>query len=142
MSNKDEDENNYEGGVIYSNNITEIEDNTYKLYKESKINNNCDINKIENNSKSELELSSITKIDSEYIQEEKLDDDDNDKLNIPIITKEKEEQKNNIENKMQLLYGNDINNLYPKYLGKMLSFIYIKNEPLITIGPDCKFFNI
>ena len=141
MSNKDEDENNYEGGVIYSNNITEIEDNTYKLYKESKI-NNYDINKIENNSKSELELSSITKIDSEYIQEEKLDDDDNDKLNIPIITKEKEEQKNSIENKMQLLYGNDINNLYPKYLGKMLSFIYIKNEPLITIGPDCKFFNI
>ena len=144
MSNKDEGENDYEGGVIYSNNLTEVEDNRYKLYKESKITNNYDINKIENNSKSELELSSITKIDSEYnniYQEEKLDDDDNDKINIPMITKEKEEKKN-IENKIPLLYGNDINNLYPKYLGKMLSFIYIKNEPLITIGPDCKFFNI
>ena len=47
------------------------------------------------------------------------------------------ENENNL-----LLYGNDINNLYPKYLGKMLSLIYIKNQPLITIGPDCKFFII
>ena len=150
MLDKDDAENDNENGVIYSNNITEVEDNKYKLYIESKINNNnnYDINKIGNNYKSELELSSITKINSEYnntIQEEKLDaddnDNDNDKLNIPIIIKEKEEQKN-IENKIPLLYGNDINNLYPKYLGKMLSFIYIKNEPLITVGPDCKYFNI
>ena len=53
---------------------------------------------------------------------------------------EKEEQKNNQDNNNILLYGNDINNLNPKYIGKMRSFFYIKNEPLITIGPDCKFF--
>ena len=94
-----------------------------------------------------MELSSFSKTndstDDKIINEEKLDDDnDNDKLNIPIIEKEQEVQKNNVEDNNLLLYGNDINNLYPKYLGKMLSLIYIKNQPLITIGPDCKFFII
>ena len=94
-----------------------------------------------------MELSSFSKsndsTEDKIINEEKLDDDnDNDKLNIPIIEKEQEIQKNNVEDNNILLYGNDINNLYPKYLGKMLSMIYIKNQPLITIGPDCKFFII
>ena len=145
---KDEynEENNFQSGVIYTNNITEVDDNTYKLYQESK-SNNYDINKLNINIKSEMELSSFSKTndstEDKIINEEKLDDDnDNDKLNIPIIEKEQEEQKNNVEDNNILLYGNDINNLYPKYLGKMLSMIYIKNQPLITIGPDCKFFII
>ena len=146
MSNNEyNEENNFQSGVIYTNNITEVDDDTYKLYQESK-SNNYDINKLNINIKSEMELSSFTKTnssDDKIINEEKLDDDsDNDKLNIPIIEKGQEEQKKNVEDNNILLYGNDINNLYPKYLGKMLSFIYIKNEPLITIGPDCKFFNI
>lgn len=145
---KDEynEENNFQSGVIYTNNITEVDDNTYKLYQESK-SNNYDINKLNINIKSEMELSSFSKsndsTEDKIINEEKLDDDnDNDKLNIPIIEKEQEIQKNNVEDNNILLYGNDINNLYPKYLGKMLSMIYIKNQPLITIGPDCKFFII
>jgi len=145
---KDEynEENNFQSGVIYTNNITEVDDDTYKLYQESK-SNNYDINNLNINIKSEMELSSFTKTndstDDKIINEEKLDDDnDNDKLNIPIIEKEQEVQKNNVEDNNILLYGNDINNLYPKYLGKMLSLIYIKNQPLITIGPDCKFFII
>ena len=146
---KDEynEENNFQSGVIYTNNITEVDDNTYKLYQESK-SNNYDINNLNTNIKSEMELSSFSKsndsTEDKIINEEKLDDDnDNDKLNIPIIEKEQEEQKKNVENDNNLLlYGNDINNLYPKYLGKMLSMIYIKNQPLITIGPDCKFFII
>ena len=145
---KDEynEENNFQSGVIYTNNITEVDDNTYKLYQESK-SNNYDINKLNINIKSEMELSSFSKsndsTEDKIINEEKLDDDnDNDKLNIPIIEKEQEIQKNNVEDNNILLYGNDINNLYPKYLGKMLSLIYIKNQPLITIGPDCKFFII
>ena len=150
MSNNEDDFK--EGGVIYSNRITEVEDNSYKLYNESS-SDTYDINKKNINTKSELELSSFTKADSfdnsEINKEEKLDDDEN-VLNIPMIIKEneeklekeeKEEQKNNQDNNNNiLLYGNDINNLYPKYLGKMLSFIYIKNKPLICIGPDCKFF--
>ena len=145
---KDEynEENNFQSGVIYTNNITEVDDDTYKLYQESK-SNNYDINKLNINIKSEMELSSFSKsndsTEDKIINEEKLDDDnDNDKLNIPIIEKEQEIQKNNVEDNNILLYGNDINNLYPKYLGKMLSMIYIKNQPLITIGPDCKFFII
>ena len=146
MSNNEDDFK--EGGVIYSNRITEVEDNSYKLYNESS-SDTYDINKKNINTKSELELSSFTKADSfdnsEINKEEKLDDDEN-VLNIPMIIKEneekleKEEQKNNQDNNNILLYGNDINNLYPKYIGKMRSFFYIKNEPLITIGPDCKFF--
>ena len=148
MSNNEDDFK--EGGVIYSNRITEVEDNSYKLYNESS-SDTYDINKKNINTKSELELSSFTKADSldnsEINKEEKLDDDEN-VLNIPMIIKEneeklekeeKEEQKNNQDNNI-LLYGNDINNLNPKYIGKMRSFLYIKNEPLITIGPDCKFF--
>ena len=148
MSNNEyNEENNFQSGVIYTNNITEVDDDTYKLYQESK-SNNYDINKLNINIKSEMELSSFSKsndsTEDKIINEEKLDDDnDNDKLNIPIIEKEQEEQKKNVENDNNLLlYGNDINNLYPKYLGKMLSLIYIKNQPLITIGPDCKFFII
>ena len=146
MSNNEyNEENNFQSGVIYTNNITEVDDDTYKLYQESK-SNNYDINKLNINIKSEMELSSFSKTndstDDKIINEEKLNNDnDNDKLNIPIIEKEQEEQKKNVENDNNLLlYGNDINNLYPKYLGKMLSLIYIKNQPLITIGPDCKFF--
>ena len=146
MSNNEyNEENNFQSGVIYTNNITEVDDDTYKLYQESK-SNNYDINKLNINIKSEMELSSFSKTnstDNKILNEEKLDDDnDNDKLNIPIIEKEQEVQKNNVEDNNILLYGNDINNLYPKYLGKMLSMIYIKNQPLITIGPDCKFFII
>ena len=147
MSNNEyNEENNFQSGVIYTNNITEVDDDTYKLYQESK-SNNYDINKLNINIKSEMELSSFSKTndstEDKIINEEKLDDDnDNDKLNIPIIEKEQEIQKNNVEDNNILLYGNDINNLYPKYLGKMLSMIYIKNQPLITIGPDCKFFII
>ena len=141
MSNESNEENNFQGGVIYTNNISDVDDDTYKLYQESK--SNYDINKLNVNIKSEMELSSITKTDTtnEILDnEEKLDDDmDNNKLIKPIIEKE-EEQKKNEEEENILLYGNDINNLYPKYLGKMRSFFYIKNQPLITIGPDCKFF--
>ena len=144
-NNKYNEENNFQSGVIYTNNITEVDDDTYKLYQESK-SNNYDINNLNINIKSEMELSSFSKTnstDNKILNEEKLDDDnDNDKLNIPIIEKEQEIQKNNVEDNNILLYGNDINNLYPKYLGKMLSMIYIKNQPLITIGPDCKFFII
>ena len=150
MSNEDD----FNEGVIYSNSITEVADTSYKLYNEPS-SDSYDINKIDISTKKELELSSLTKMDSStnysdynsINKEEKLDDDDN-VLNIPMIVnekeKEKEEQKNNEDNQNKniLLYGNDINNLYPKYIGKMLSLFYVKNEPLITIGPDCKLFFI
>ena len=44
------------------------------------------------------------------------------------------------ENKFStsLLYGNSINDLKPKHLGKLFAFLYINEKPLILIGPDCK----
>jgi hypothetical protein len=46
---------------------------------------------------------------------------------------------NKIKRKNHFLYGNHIDNLYPKYLGRSRAFLYIKNYPLIIIGPDCKY---
>lgn len=124
MTENDLEDNYQNSEVIYSNNISEIGKDSFS---QNNI-NNYDINTT-SNTKSELELSYITK-DSLLKEEENSDN----KLIIQIIP--------NVISKEQdiLLYGNDINNLYPKYLGKMLSFIYIKNKPLICIGPDCKFF--
>jgi hypothetical protein len=148
MLDKDED-NNLEGGVIYSNNISEVDSNYYNNFKDDKSDNddNYDINKTKENKNIQLELSSMTNSstnNSEYndiVQEEKLDEDENS-IKAPIIGNEKE-IKSDIENKESpLLYGNDINNMYPKYLGKMLCFFYTKNQPAIAIGPDCKFLFI
>ena len=124
MTENDLEDNYQNSEVTYSNNISEIGKDSFS---QNNI-NNYDINTT-SNTKSELELSYITK-DSLLEEEENSDN----KLIIQIIP--------NVISKEQdiLLYGNDINNLYPKYLGKMLSFIYIKNKPLICIGPDCKFF--
>ena len=48
----------------------------------------------------------------------------------------------NIRLKSFLIYGNHIDTLYPKYLGKSRAFLYINNYPFIIIGPDCKFYNL
>ena len=37
------------------------------------------------------------------------------------------------------VYGNDLKNKNPSKLGKVYSFIFLRNEPLIIIGPQCKF---
>ena len=148
MLDKDED-NNLEGGVIYSNNISEVDSDYYNNFSDQKPDNtdNYDINKTGQNKKLELELTSMTNSstnNSEYndiVQEEKLDEDENN-IKTPIIENEKEIKADNEDKESPLLYGNDINNMYPKYLGKMLSFIYVKNQPLISIGPDCKFLFI
>ena len=35
------------------------------------------------------------------------------------------------------IFGNEISKVHPLHLGKTLSLFYIKNQPLIVIGPDC-----
>ena len=37
------------------------------------------------------------------------------------------------------IFGNEISKVHPLRLGKMLAFLYIKDQPLITIGPDCNY---
>ncbi len=43
-------------------------------------------------------------------------------------------KKSNISN---IIYGNDYNIKKPKKLGNSYVFCYIKDWPLITIGPNC-----
>ena len=63
-----------------------------------------------------------------------------------IVTKEQSEKndKNNISNaliyKINNIYGNPLEELSPKYIGKSRAFFFDSNgNPRITIGPDCKF---
>ena len=48
-------------------------------------------------------------------------------------------KKSNISN---IIYGNDYNIKKPKKLGNSYVFCYIKNWPLITIGPNCIIYKI
>ena len=53
--------------------------------------------------------------------------------------------KNNINNeliyKINNIYGNPLEELSPKYIGKSRAFFFDNNgNPRITIGPDCKFY--
>ncbi len=54
------------------------------------------------------------------------------------------ENTENIDGKRnKLIYGNNANIKNPKKLGNLRAFIYIKDYPLIAIGPNCKnIFNI
>jgi hypothetical protein len=36
------------------------------------------------------------------------------------------------------VFGNDLKVISPKKMGSLLTFFYIKEQPLITIGPQCK----
>ena len=43
-----------------------------------------------------------------------------------------------MNNNIIIVYGNSINDLIPKRIGKLFAFLYINQKPLIMIGPDCK----
>ena len=45
-----------------------------------------------------------------------------------------------IENIEDLIFGNPINQNKPLHLGNTITLLYIKDSPLIVIGPDCKIF--
>ena len=45
---------------------------------------------------------------------------------------------NKDNSKNNLLYGNPPSEIKPKYIGKTRAFLFIRNSPLIIIGPDCK----
>ena len=121
--------------LISSNNISDVKKDSLE---QSNINTNYyDINKDDNNNiQIQTELSTMMNSSSNISENEALDKDiDNnqeDKLESPII---KEEEK---KFSSSLLYGNSINDLKPKRIGKLLLFFYINEKPLILIGPDCK----
>ena len=126
---------NYQG-LITTNNRGDVEDND-KL-KLKKNNHYYDINENSNDSSQiQTELSSMMNTSSSNINEDEQLDKDIDanqknKLESPII----KEEQNNFSS--SLLYGNSINDLTPKHIGKLFAFFYINQTPLILIGPDCK----
>ena len=126
-------------GLITTNNITDVEGNHFSTL--IKDNNYYDINKKDDNNKAQIQTELSTMIDtssSNLNEEESLDKEiDTNQENTLTYSIIKEE-----ENKFSgsLLYGNSINDLKPKYLGKARAFCYINNYPIIIIGPDCKFY--
>ena len=123
--------------VIMTNSITDVERNKFSTL--NKENNYYDINKNDENNKTQIqtELSTIIGSSSSNINEEEsldkdLDINQENNLTYSII---KEEEK---KFSSSLLYGNSINDLKPKHLGNLLAFLYINETPLILIGPDCK----
>lgn len=101
--------------------------------------NNFDINmKVNDNYNLQTELSTI-KVSNLNSNEYK-DISSNKEMLLEQTQIKVDQQKKNL-----LLYGNNINDLTPKHLGKLFAFFYINQKPLIIIGPDCKkivFFNI
>ena len=141
MSNKENDiiniPNYSSQNVITTNNIINVERNNFSSL--NKENNYYDINNIDDNNKAQIQTELSTMIDSsssnlneEESLDKELDVNQENNLSYSIIKEE--------ENKFSssLLYGNSINDLKPKHLGKLLAFFYINEKPLILIGPDCK----
>ena len=63
----------------------------------------------------------------------------NNSIDMKELPNTNNEQKTQIA-VHNLLYGNPIDYIEPKYLGKSLAFLYdFDGNPKITIGPDCKY---
>ena len=106
----------------------------------SLLNINQNSKKEENDSTLSSSLNSNTNISDNYTINE---NDSSIEYNREEETKLKvniEHKNDNKGIKKYLLYGNHIDNLKPKYIGKTRAFCYINNYPLIIIGPDCKYF--
>ena len=63
----------------------------------------------------------------------------NEKNSINLFSNRNIFKKSNISN---IIYGNDYNIKKPKKLGNSYAFYYIKDWPLITIGPNCIIYKI
>lgn len=112
-------------------NLSEDEDNdSLKLIKNKKY---IDINENNKDNREQIQTELSTMISSsDSNSEESLDINQNNKLSSPMIIQE----QNNFGS--SLLYGNSINDLTPKRIGRLFAFFYINEKPLILIGPDCK----
>lgn len=63
-------------------------------------------------------------------------------LNEPIpmtdLSDDNEKRADLLMTKKDTVYGSDVKAPKPIRLGKTFAFCYIKNQPLIIIGPHCK----
>ena len=56
------------------------------------------------------------------------------------LDKSKDIEDQLLKQNISLVYGNDYKLKNPKKLGNSFVFWYLKDWPLITIGPDCIYF--
>ena len=111
----------------------------YSIIKEDNIATNLEIieqNK-SNNEKPLMELSQIIVPINENndIKKEK-NNFNNSSLNNELPKALEQSQPTFVTN---LLYGNPVEALNPKFIGRSFGFLYdFKGDPKITIGPDCK----
>ena len=89
--------------------------------------------------KSKTELTNI------LIPEEEKETKNEDNNNLSLLTAQKDELSQPMDQAPQttihnLLFGNPIDIINPKFIGKSFAFLYDKyGDPKLTIGPDCKF---
>ena len=70
-------------------------------------------------------------------------DDTSIRIDQNIKNSSKQHQNNQvISYNNDLVYGSSIDNPKPNKLGGVKAFLYIKGNPLIIIGPDCKLYYI
>lgn len=65
--------------------------------------------------------------------------------NMSLNSVSVKEKTVDIERQQELLvedkvFGNHINNKFPRKMGNVFTYLFIKNNPIIVIGPDCKFY--
>lgn len=115
----------------------------YSIINEESNNVSTDLEIIDPNNPSQE--NSKTELSNILIPEEEKEtkNKDNNNLSLPIT------QKNELSQPMEqtpqtsihnLLYGNPIDKINPRFIGKSFAFLYDEyGDPKITIGPDCKF---
>ena len=92
-----------------------------------------------NQEKASSELSQIL-VSEEQTQK---NSEKNNNISLPISQKQELSQPKEETNQTSvhnLLYGNPIDTLNPKFIGKSHALLYdFEGNPKLTIGPDCKF---
>ena len=121
----------------------EINFSKYSIINEENNNISTDIEIVETNDpaqeKSKTELTNI------LIPEEEKETKNEDNNNLSLLTAQKDELSQPMDQAPQttihnLLFGNPIDIVNPKFIGKSFAFLYDKyGDPKLTIGPDCKF---
>jgi hypothetical protein len=54
-------------------------------------------------------------------------------------SEENEKKTDLIKKSKDTVFGNEISKMQPIKIGNSFAFLYVKNQPLIVIGPHCKF---
>ena len=118
----------------------------YEIINEQNTNLSTNLDILKNNNKNknkepeELSQNLLSSNDNEK-ENENENENENEK-NIENSNPEKEKSQN-MGQTHNLLYGNPIDSLNPKFIGKSLALLYdFRGDPKITIGPDCKLINL